>query len=64
MSKAEKLAKALAEARIQRAVSGFQIPMLAIPAMYVALEASIADGSDDADLKEIVREWPGVKESV
>jgi hypothetical protein len=62
--KGAKAAKKLAEARIQRAVSGFSIPMMSIPKLYKALEAAVAAGQADEDLKAVVAAFPGVKESM
>ena len=56
--------KRVAEARISRAIVGFQIPMMSIPKLYKALEEAIAAGLSDADLKAVVAGFPGVKESV
>jgi hypothetical protein len=53
-------AKKLAEARINRAVVGFQIPMLSIPKLYRALEAAIALNMSDAELKAVVAAFPRV----
>jgi Pyruvate/2-oxoacid:ferredoxin oxidoreductase gamma subunit len=57
-------AKKLTEARINRAVVGFQIPMLSIPKLYKALEEAIAAGLSADELKALVASFPGVKESV
>jgi hypothetical protein len=51
------------EARIQRAVAGFLIPMMTIPKLYKALEAVIAAGGTDEDLKAAVAAFYGVKET-
>jgi hypothetical protein len=64
LSKAEKLAANFTAIRIQRAVYGFQIPMLSIPKLYTALEAATDAGKTDEELKSIVAGYPGVKESV
>ena len=53
--------KKVKEARIQRAINGFQIPMMSIPALYKELEAAIAEGKTDPDLKAIVAAFPGVE---
>ena len=63
-SKAKKLAANYTAIRIQRAVYGFQIPMLSIPKLYTAMEAAAGAGKTDEELKSIVAGWPGVKESV
>jgi hypothetical protein len=52
------------EARINRAVAGFVIPMMQIPKLFAQLESAIERGLSDDYLKAMVREWPGVKESV
>ena len=57
-------AKKIMEARINRAVVGFVIPMMSIPKMCKALEEAIAAGWSDEELKNIVAGYPGVKESV
>ena len=57
-------AKRIAEARISRAIIGFQIPMMAIPKLYKALELAVGAGVPDEDLKKIVGGFPGVRESV
>lgn len=49
------------EARINRAVIGFQIPMMSIPALYKQLEPAAAEGKSDEELKAIVAAFPGVK---
>lgn len=59
-----KQAKRLAEARINRAIIGFQIPMLSIPKLYKALEDAVASGVSDEDLKAVVAGFPGVKPSI
>jgi len=56
----KKAIKALVVARIQRAVVGFIIPMMSIPKLYSALEAAVASGGSDADLKAVVAGFPGV----
>lgn len=57
-------AKRLVDARIQRAITGFLIPMMTIPKMYKAMEAGIAAGLTDEELKAIVAATPGVEPSV
>ena len=56
-------AKKLAEARIQGAVNGFQIPMMSIPALYTALELAVEAGETDEQLKAVVAAFPGVQEA-
>lgn len=45
------------EARIQRAVSGLQIPMLIIPKLYAYAESLIASGADDIALAHGIRSY-------
>jgi hypothetical protein len=47
--------------RIDQAVCGFRIPMLAIPKLYTAMENVVAAGGSDADLKAVVAGFPGVE---
>lgn len=56
-------AKLAMEARIQRAVNRFQIPMLSMPALSKALEAAIAEGKSDDELRDVVAGFPGVNPS-
>jgi hypothetical protein len=56
--------KKLREARVNRAIVGFQIPMLSIPKLGNELEAAIAAGKSDEDLKAIVASFPGVVASI
>ena len=51
------------KARIQRAVNGFSIPMMEIPALYKQLEAAVAAGQSDAELQAVVAAFPGVTRS-
>jgi hypothetical protein len=51
----------LAEARINRAVVGFQIPMMSVPKLYGELEAAIGAGKSDEELKAAVAAFPGVE---
>lgn len=51
----------LVDARLQRAVCGFMIPMLAIPNLYRAMELAVEQGKTDADLKALVKAFPGVE---
>lgn len=59
MTKAEKAAMAR---RIQRAVTGFLIPMMTIPTLYKQLEEMVMAGGTDEDLTEVVAGFPGVME--
>ena len=61
---AKKQAEALIDKQIQRAVSGFVIPIMSIPQISNALKAAIAEGKSDEELKAIVAAFPGVTESV
>jgi hypothetical protein len=62
---AERKAKKLAaDARINRAVCGFIIPMMSIPPLYRLLEAEVAAGKSDDDLKAAVAAFPGIKPSL
>ncbi len=56
--------KKIREARINRAVAGFVIPMMSIPKLCRQLEEAIAAGWSDDEIKSIVASFPGVKESV
>ena len=56
-------AKKLAEARVSRAIVGFQIPMLSIPKLCKALNEAIAFGKSDEELKAVVAAFPGIIES-
>lgn len=58
-----KLTKKMIEARINRAVIGFQIPMMGIPKLYAHLEHAVRSNMDDAYLAKIVAECPGVTRS-
>lgn len=53
-------AKKMTKARIQSAVYGFVIPMMSIPKLYKALEAAVAEGKSQDDLKALVAAFPGV----
>ena len=46
-------------ARIQRAVTGMQIPMLTIPRLYAHAEKMIAEGASDEQLHNGVRAFCG-----
>jgi len=59
--KPSKAEKKLVAARINRAVVGFQIPMMSIPKLYSALEGAVAAGRSDEELKAIVAAFPGVE---
>lgn len=56
-----KAVKALVAARVQKAVNGFRIPMMSIPALGKAVEAAIAEGKSDEELKAVVAAFPGVE---
>lgn len=56
-------AKKLAAARIQRAVTGFLIPMTSIPKLYARLTHAVESGMSDEYLKAAVAEFPGVQEA-
>lgn len=47
--------------RINRAISGFRIPMMSIPQLGRALDAAMAQGKLDEELKAIVAAFPGVE---
>jgi hypothetical protein len=49
-----KVTKKMREARIYRAIVGFQIPLMAITKLYSQLENAIAEGKSDDDLRAIV----------
>jgi hypothetical protein len=53
----------LIDARIQQAITGFQIPMLSIPKLYAHLDHAIRAQVSSQRLKEIVATFPGVKAS-
>jgi hypothetical protein len=46
--------------RIQNAVTGFMIPMMSIPKLYKALEAAVAEGKTDDELKAVVAAFPEI----
>jgi hypothetical protein len=48
-------------AKIQRAVTGYRIPMLEIVALYRAMETAAKAGANDNDLKAIVAGWSRVE---
>jgi hypothetical protein len=60
-TKTSKVSQKLIEARIQRAVVGFRIPMMKIPVLYKVLEAELAAGKSDAELRTSVASFPGVE---
>lgn len=53
----KKKAQAIIDARIQSAVNGFIIPMMAITKLYKVLESAIAEGKSDAELKALVSQF-------
>ena len=57
----KKAIEAAINARVQRAVTGFLIPMMSIPKLSAALKAAIAAEASDMELKIIVAEFPGVE---
>ena len=59
--KQQKAAKKLAEARINRAMIGFRIPMMPIPKLYKSLEQAVEADWADAELQKIVGRIPGVE---
>jgi hypothetical protein len=56
----KKAVQAAIDARIQRAITGFIIPMMSIPKLYKALKEAVAAGLSDADLKAVVAGFPGI----
>ena len=58
--KKSKAVEAAINARIQRAVTGFVIPMMSIPLLSRMLKDEIAAEASDADLKAIVAAFPGI----
>jgi hypothetical protein len=52
--------KKIREARVNRAIVGFQIPMLSIAKLGKELDAAIVAGKSDDELKAIVTAFPGV----
>jgi hypothetical protein len=44
-------------ARIQRAVTGFQIPLTLVVLLHKRLENAITAGADDARLSQVVAEY-------
>ena len=65
--KAKKLSKKAIEAainaRVQRAVTGFLIPMMSIPKLSAVLKQAIAAGQSDEELKAVVAAFPGIEPS-
>jgi hypothetical protein len=59
----KKATKKQIAARIQNSVNGFIIPMMSIPKLYRQLEAAVAAGATDDDLKAVVAAFPGVEAS-
>ena len=57
------MTKAAKKARIQNAVYGFVIPMMAIPKLYKMLEQAVESDWTDAEMKAIVAQFPGVEAS-
>lgn len=57
----KKAIEAAINARVQRAVVGFRIPMMSIPKLSAALKAAIAEGKADEELKAIVAAFPSVE---
>jgi hypothetical protein len=53
--------KSVNEVRIQRAVTGMIIPIMAIPDLYRHAEKLIADGADDEALAAGVRKFMGAQ---
>lgn len=45
--------------RCQKAVTGFQIPLTSVNALYVLLERAVRAGKTDDELREIVQEFVG-----
>lgn len=50
--------------RFSRALGGFVVPMMSIPAIGKLMDAAVEAGASDEELKAIVASFPGVKESV
>ena len=61
---AKRQAQAQIDTRVNRAVVGFQIPLMAIPPISKALRAAIEAGKTDEELKQVVGAFPGVTESM
>ena len=59
----KKAIEAAINARVQRAVVGFLIPMMSIPKLSAELKAAIAEGKSDEELKAVVAAFPGVTPS-
>jgi hypothetical protein len=53
--------KSVADIKINRAVVGFRIPMLSMPALYKALRAAVEVEASDDELKAVVASFPGVE---
>jgi hypothetical protein len=58
-----KITKKMREARVNRAVVGFQIPMLSLVKLGKELDAAIVAGKSDDELKAIVAAFPGVNKA-
>lgn len=56
-----KLTKKVIEARINRAVVGFRIPMMSVPKIYARLESAIKAGMSDEYLRATVAASEGVE---
>jgi hypothetical protein len=50
-------AQKLVYARIQKTITGFQIPVMSISKLYQVLNAGIAAGKSDDDLKTMVSDF-------
>jgi hypothetical protein len=50
----------MATARIQRAVSGYGIPLMSIVKLYSVLNDAILAGKTDDELRSLVANYPGV----
>jgi hypothetical protein len=56
-------AKKLKALKIQKAIYGYVIPMMKLPAIYKALEAAVEAGKEGAELAAVVAAFPGVEEA-
>lgn len=61
MTKRTKAEQKYHDARIQKAITGFRIPMLSIPKLYKALEQAVESDWTDAELQQLVAQFPGVE---
>ena len=59
----KRMSKKLVAARVQNAVCGFAIPMMAIVKLYGELEKAVLAGKSDAELKLIVAAFPEVEKA-